>query len=114
MDTDLGQIKLITVVRDNLTDGQKAVQSSHAAINFCFEYPARAGPWWKDSNYLVQLTCDENRINSIIRECEKRDITCTVFREPDLNNDITAISMLSSGEARKLTSNLPLLFKTKI
>jgi hypothetical protein len=35
----------------------------------------------------------------------------TVFREPDINNEITAITFEPSDAARKLTSSCPLLGK---
>jgi hypothetical protein len=35
----------------------------------------------------------------------------TVFREPDINNQITAIAFEATDAARKLTSSCPLLGK---
>jgi hypothetical protein len=104
----------VTVTRADLTDGYKAVQSTHAAINFTFEHPSRAGPWFKDSNYLVQLVAkDENHLKNIILHCAKHDIAHTVFREPDIGNQITAICIEPSPKTKRVTSNLPLLFKSK-
>lgn len=37
------------------------------------------------------------------------DIKHTVFREPDLNNEITAVCFEPSEKSRKLTSSLRLL-----
>jgi hypothetical protein len=34
-----------------------------------------------------------------------------VFREPDINNEITAIAVEPSEKSRKLCSNLPLALK---
>lgn len=94
--------------------GYCAVQSTHAAINFIFEYPARAGPWFKDSNYLVQLSVkNENQLKLLIRNCDKYQLRYTVFREPDLNNEITAIAIEPSEITQKLVSKIPLLFKNK-
>ena len=97
-----------------MTDGYKAVQSTHAAINFTFEHPTRAGPWFKESNYLVQLEVkDEGELKDLIRKCERLNLYYTVFREPDIGDEITAIAIEPSPLSEKLVKNLPLLFKSK-
>lgn len=107
--------KLVTVTRRDLSNGQQAVQSSHAAINFIFEHSARAGPWFKDSNYLVMLSVEnETNLLKLIEKCEAKKLAYTVFQEPDLNNAITAIAIEPSEITQKLVSNLPLLLKNKI
>jgi peptidyl-tRNA hydrolase len=95
-----------------LTIGQQAVQSTHAAINFCFEHRSRAGPWFENSNYLVQLSVNnEKELLKLIEKCEKMGLTYTVFKEPDLNDSMTAISIEPSPLTKKVVSHLPLLFK---
>lgn len=100
------------VTRGDLTDGYKAVQSTHAAINFTFEHPSRAGPWFKDSNYLVQLELkDEKQLKLLIRRCEELNLCHSVFREPDIENQITAIAIEPSPYTERLVKKIPLLFK---
>jgi len=100
------------VTRKDLSPGYQAVQSTHAAINFIFEYPDRAGPWFQNSNYLVQLEANNERhLISIIRKCEECKLLYTVFREPDIGNQITAIAIEPNEKTKKVVSNLPLLFK---
>jgi hypothetical protein len=41
-------------------------------------------------------------------------IKFTLFREPDLNNEITAVAFEPSDSSRKLTSSCPLLGKEVI
>ena len=104
----------MTVTRSDLSDGYKAVQSTHAAINFTFEHPSRAGPWFKNSNYLVQLEIEnEAQLEKLINNCEKEKIAHTIFREPDIGNQITAIAIEPSPKTQKLVGKLPLLFKSK-
>lgn len=98
-----------------MTDGYKAVQSAHAAINFTFEHPSRAGPWFRDSNYLVLLEVkNERQLKQLIQRCEELQLYYTVFREPDIGNQITAVAIEPSDITRKLVSKIPLLFKSKI
>ena len=97
-----------------MTYGQQAVQSTHAAINFVFEHRNRAGPWFENSNYMVQLSVGtETDLLKLIEKCEKLKLTYTVFKEPDLNDSITAIAIEPSPITKKVVSHLPLLFKHK-
>lgn len=98
-----------------MSDGYKAVQSTHAAINFIFEHPGRAGPWFTDSNYLIQLELkNEKQLKLLIQKCEQYQLYYTVFREPDIGNQITAVAIEPSKITQKLVSKIPLLFKNKI
>lgn len=90
------------------------MQSAHAAIDFCFEHPDRASPWHKESNYLVMLAVNnEQQLKLLIEKCEQRFIAHTVFREPDIGNQITAVALEPSPSTQRLVSNIPLLLKTK-
>jgi hypothetical protein len=104
----------VVVTRGDLTDGYKAVQSAHAAINFTFEHPSRAGPWFKDSNYLVLLELsNESQLKLLLMNCDRHNLAYTAFREPDLGNEITAVAIEPSEITQKLVSKIPLLFKSK-
>lgn len=106
---------MVVITRSDLSDGYKAVQSTHAAINFTFEHPNRAGPWFQESNYLVLLeTVDEKSLKALIRKFELKKLNYTVFREPDIGDQITAIAVEPSKETKKLVRSLPLLFNSKI
>lgn len=97
-----------------MTEGYRAVQSTHAVINFIYEHPSRAGPWFTNSNYLVQLAVkNEEQLRLLIRNCEKHQLYYTVFREPDIGNEITAVAIEPSPVTQKLVSKIPLLFKDK-
>lgn len=98
-----------------MSEGYRAVQSAHAAINFTFEHPGRAGPWFHNSNYLILLEVkNEKQLKLLIQNCERHQLAHTVFREPDIGNQITAIAIEPSLQTQKLVSKIPLLFKDKI
>lgn len=104
--------KLVVVTRFDLTPGQKVVQAVHAAVDFVFQHPNRAGPWHEQSNYVAILCVwDEKELLALAERCKARLLDFTIFREPDLDNSVTAIAIEPSPETHKLTGKLPLLFK---
>ena len=94
-----------------MTPAYQSVQSGHAAIQFVFEHPEIAKQWYKNP-YLVYLsTQDEESLKKLISKAEEKYIKVSVFREPDINNQITAIALEPSDATRRLTSSLPLALK---
>ena len=88
------------------------MQSAHAAIDFQHEHPEDASQWQTKSNYLALLTvADEEALIKLISKALLSGIKYTLFREPDLNNEITAVAFEPSDIARKLTSSCPLMGK---
>lgn len=88
------------------------MQSAHVAIDFQHEHPQEAAQWQTKSNYLALLTvADEEALIKLISKALLIGIKYTLFREPDLNNEITAVAFEPSDRARKLTSSCPLLGK---
>lgn len=102
--------KLVTVTRRDLELGYQSVQSNHAGIQFQHEYPGIAREWYQESNTLVQLTAsDERELQDLTHKCQSKDLSVSVFYEPDVGNQITAICIQPSKVTRKLVSKLPLL-----
>ena len=100
------------VSRRDLSIAQQAVQSGHAAIDFQYQHPTEAGKWQKESNYLVFLTvADESELIKLISKAILSGIKHTVFREPDIDNQITAVAFEPTEASKKLTSSCPLLGK---
>jgi hypothetical protein len=54
---------------------------------------------------------DERELLSIHSKATQQGIKASVFQEPDLNNQVTAITLEPSSDTRKLCSNLPLALK---
>lgn len=61
------------------------------------------------SNYICCLSAkNEQHIYSIMDNCINNNIKFSIFREPDLNNEITAIALEPGQLSKKLCSNLRL------
>jgi hypothetical protein len=100
------------VTRRDLSFGAQSIQCGHAAIDFQHQHPELAKLWHSHSNYLAYLTVkDEQELIDLIVKATLRGIKYTIFREPDINNQITAVAFEPTSASRKLTSSLPLLGK---
>lgn len=112
--TQIKNKKLTVVTRRDLPIGYQSVQSGHAVADWVIKNPQQAQDWHTTSNYLIFLTTKDE--DSLIRLCEKaelRGIKFTIFREPDLDNQITSVAFEPSEMTRKLVSSLPLLGNNK-
>jgi hypothetical protein len=69
-------------------------------------------PWIIQSNFLVIVSVpDEDALLDLITEASRRGIIRTAVREPDLNNEATAVALAPGDATRKLCANLPLALK---
>lgn len=108
--TQITSEKLRIITRRDLPLSYQAVQSGHAAIQFQHEHPELAKNWYHTSNYLIFLSVEnEEELNNIIDTANKKNISISVFREPDIDNQITAIALEPSVTSKKLTSGLKLM-----
>ena len=106
--------KLYVITRRDLEPGYQAVQSIHAAIQFKFEYPELSKDWYEQSNYLGLLSVtNEQELLQLIEQAATHSIHCSIFREPDIDNQITAIALAPGPKSKKLCSRLPLALKDK-
>jgi Peptidyl-tRNA hydrolase PTH2 len=94
--------------------GYQAVQSIHAAIQFKFEHPEISLNWFEKSNYLGLLSVvNEVELIALIEQATEKGIPLSVFREPDIDNQITAIALAPGPQSKKLCSRLPLALKER-
>lgn len=90
------------VVRKDLTAAQQAVQAAHAAMEAVKQFGLTE---WVEHPHLV--LCGADSLEHLLR-CssflESREVAHCVWREPDLNNEPTALStsLLSGGARRHL------------
>lgn len=104
--------KLIIITRRDLHPGYQAVQSSHCGIDFQHQHPKIAKQWNDNSNYLVILSVEnEEQLLLFLEKFKKHNLKTTIFKEPDIGNEVTAIAVQPSEKSKKLTSNLPLALK---
>lgn len=65
-----------------------------------------------ESNYIAVLNVSgEDELIKIIEKASLQDIKYSIFREPDIDNQITAIAISPGPKSKKLCSNLRLALK---
>ena len=100
-------MKLYLVTREDLPAGQQAVQAAHALTEFLVQHGKVARDWYEKSNTLAFLAVpNEKALGVISRKARDRLIPVSVFREPDRQNEVTALAI--GPEGRRLVRNLPL------
>ena len=108
----MSQVQKLTVVsRRDITPGYQATQAIHAAIQFVFEFPQISQQWFPDPYLAVLSVENESELKQLIHKLQQSNLKYSVFRESDIDNQITAICIEPSDETRRITSQLPLLLK---
>ena len=106
------QSKLIVITRRDLSPGQQAIQSAHAAIEFQHEHSEIAKQWNTNSKYLIFLSVEnEQQLKFFLEKIKFYDLKYSTFFEPDIGNQLTAIAIQPSHITHRLVSNLPLALK---
>jgi len=90
----------------------QAVQGAHALDCFSVEYSDIHKAWHTQSQHLAFLVVkDRESLFALIAKLESKNINITIFREPDMGYDTTAIAVEPTERAKKALSNLPLAFQ---
>jgi peptidyl-tRNA hydrolase len=102
-------MKLYLVTRRDLPPGARAAQLCHALREFVEKHRDEDRAWFEASNTLVLLeTENEGTLSKLASEAIASKVPAAEFREPDLNDSLTAIAIGPSG--RKLVRELRLAF----
>ncbi len=96
--------KLYIVVDSELPAGLKMAQAVHAAYLYANKYPDDASAWYTNSNNLVIL--ESPYVADVALWLRDDDLKVVYFREPDLQDRITALCV--EPRAKSVLSKLPL------
>jgi len=92
--------------------GYQCVQSAHSVAYFAIDYREEFERWHETSQYMVSLGAkDENHLKELINKADEKGVKVSIFIEPDLDNQITSITLEPCEAARKMTSSLPKIMK---
>ena len=88
------------------------MQSMHALRQFTADYPEIDKNWFEKSNYLGLLSVrNEQELQNLIEKALRNNIRFSVFKEPDIEDQVTAIALEPGQKTKKLCSNLKLALR---
>lgn len=100
------------MTRQDLAPGYALTQTVHAMADFSISHPREFQQWHSSSNYLACLSVkDEQSLQALEFKLLSEGIKHTTFREPDIQNQITAIAIEPSDRAKRICSSFPLALK---
>lgn len=89
------------MTRADIDPGYQIAQSCHAIRQFSEDHPELDKEWFRNSNYVACLSVPTERdLELLLQRAQERGIPCSSFREPDIDDQLTAIA-LAPGEASK-------------
>lgn len=97
--------KLFVLIRKDLPAAVQAVQAGHAVAEFCKRWQFFGNTDWNNETLIYLSVQDEAHLELWKFKLDSRGREYAEFREPDLNDQVTAIACMSS---RNIFSNLPL------
>lgn len=110
------QVKLVTVTRNDLQQGQQLTQSLHSSSRFAYHYPELHREWIEQSEYVVSLSVDnEEQLQNLYDNLKSNGASVVAFHEPHFENQMTSLCYYGTPTmrklARKLTPNIDLALK---
>lgn len=94
---------------------QQLAQSVHVSFEFAHQHLNETVQWMKESNTIVILNVEsEIELYKLVQEAERKEIKYSIFREPDLVNQLTAIALEPSPKTKKLCKNLKLALSSNV
>lgn len=100
-------MKLYLITRADLSIAQQAVQAAHALQEYNVLHPGPVLEWYRASNTIAFLAVpDELALFDLVDVARARGYTTAPFREPDRNDELTAVVL--GPEAHRLVRRLPL------
>ena len=82
------------------------------AFSFAQEFPNETKQWMNDSNYICCLSVqNEQELHKIIKKALLNNIRFSIFKEPDIEDQVTAIALEPGQKTKKLCSNLKLALR---
>lgn len=96
--------KFFVVVRSDLTPAQHGVQAVHAALAFVAEHGGASEVALCNLAFLSVR--DEEGLHKLLRRAAASGTRWTLFREPDLENTVTAVAFEPGKLGQKLCQGL--------
>jgi hypothetical protein len=84
--------KLYVLIREDLSTQQQAVQAGHAVAEYLLRGPEHS---WSNGTLVYLGVRDREIMERWITRLSDRYIPFVAFKEPDLNDEITALAVIA-------------------
>lgn len=98
-----------------LSSGQQTAQIAHAVADFALHRGESFANWHSTSQFIVSLQtpCTES-LEALLQDAHLNGFDTVVFREPDLDDELTAVAFVPNEAVKKYLRKLPLAGKHHI
>ena len=96
--TNTKKERIYTITRKDISPAQKAVQSMHAGMQYMIDHNPHLDYQWNNGSIICLELGTEKALRRWIKKLEDKGIKISIFREPDMNHEITAIAALHHGD----------------
>ena len=86
--------RLFVLVNNEMPLAYQGVQAGHAVAQWLIEHPNQT---W-NNNYLIYLGVSEKELHRWVTKLKYKNDDYSIFKEPDLDNKITAIACLADDK----------------
>lgn len=88
-------MKMYVLVRNDLSNSQKAVQAGHALAEYLIRYPTTE---WGNGTLIYLKVRNESTLKVWVDKLEKDNKTYSKFYEPDIGNQLTAVAVVADRD----------------
>lgn len=100
--------KIYLVTHAHLSPGYQTAQTAHVIAEWAIKNPEKAKQWDTQSGSLICLeTPDAETLTELTVQADKLGLSYTIFREPDIGDEITAVLFEPGAETVRLLANFP-------
>lgn len=100
------------ITREDISPGYQVVQSNHSIVDFIFKFPSLSQHWKETSNSIISLSVPTlNELEKLSQKLKSLGYFVSEFNEPDIGDELTAITVYGTPEVRKKLNYLPLALK---
>ena len=85
---------MYVLVRKDLTEIQQAVQAGHALAEYLLNHKTN----WTNGTLIYLRVPNEEVLSRWYSKLKHKGIACEVFREPDLDHELTALAAVSCAK----------------
>ena len=97
--------KLYVLLRSDIPKNYQAVQAGHAVAQYMLDYPDT----WKNQTLVYLRVNEENDLHIWLERMCKLKANYSPFYEPDIDDQMTAMAVLSKPEVDELLCRMRLV-----